>query len=96
MGGKYRAQELSSMKHFITAASTLSGHITPSIVQLLLITANCCAENDADHCRAAAKPGKVGPGALTSLLGPLQNPERRINFSLTICLIAAKGTQVSE
>lgn len=84
------------MKHFITAASTLSGHITPSIVCLPLIIANCCTENDADRCRASTKPTKVGPRAVNRLLGPLQNLERRINFSVTICLIAAKGAQVFE
>jgi hypothetical protein len=82
------------MKHFITAASVLSGHITPSIVRLLLITANCSMEDVADHCRAGTKPKKVGPEALNRLLGPLQNPGRRINFSVTICLIAAKGAKV--
>lgn len=91
MGGKYRVQALSSVKHFRTAASALSGHITPSIVRLLLITANCCTEDVADHCTAATKTKKVGPEALNRLLGPLQNPGRGINFSVTIFLIAAKG-----
>ncbi|XP_013366917.1 PREDICTED: uncharacterized protein LOC106147936 [Chinchilla lanigera] len=58
MGGKLRVQALHSLKHFITAASTLSGRITLSVVRLLLITTNCCRENDADHGRAATKPKK--------------------------------------